>query len=194
MLYYEVVRKYDASGKLLPEMILVWYVAREVAPVVRIDGGSPLRVHHQHLPPSSSIHSNALRNNLIAPNEYIRGCTLRLLAKLREPELLESLIPSVKACLAHRHPYVRRNALLAVYSIFRSFPDLFPDAPDEVEKCLEDETDAGARRNAFLFMFNCAQDRALAFLTRKSEAVTSFGDGFSLVLLELIVSSVAIVV
>jgi hypothetical protein len=26
MLYYEVVRKYDAAGKLLPEMILVWCV------------------------------------------------------------------------------------------------------------------------------------------------------------------------
>lgn len=26
MLYYECVKKYDASGKLLPEMILVWYV------------------------------------------------------------------------------------------------------------------------------------------------------------------------
>lgn len=26
MLYWEVVRKYDAAGKLLPEMILVWCV------------------------------------------------------------------------------------------------------------------------------------------------------------------------
>jgi coatomer subunit beta len=26
MLYYEVVRKYDSAGKLLPEMILVWCV------------------------------------------------------------------------------------------------------------------------------------------------------------------------
>ncbi len=26
MLYYECVRKYDAAGKLLPEMILVWCV------------------------------------------------------------------------------------------------------------------------------------------------------------------------
>ena len=26
MYYWEVVRKYDARGELLPEMILVWYV------------------------------------------------------------------------------------------------------------------------------------------------------------------------
>ena len=30
MLYYEVVRKYDSAGKLLPEMILVWCVSRNV--------------------------------------------------------------------------------------------------------------------------------------------------------------------
>ena len=130
--------------------------------------------------------SNALRNNLIAPNEYIRGCTLRFLTKLREPELLESLIPSVKACLSHRHPYVRRNAVLAVFTIYRAFPDLFPDAPEEVEKFLEEETDAGTRRNAFIFMFNVAQDKALAFLTKNTDKVLSYGDGFALILLELI--------
>lgn len=31
MLYWEVVRKYDAAGKLLPEMILVWCVSRAAA-------------------------------------------------------------------------------------------------------------------------------------------------------------------
>lgn len=39
---------------------------------------------------------NALRNDLNHPNEYVRGCTLRFLCKLREPELLEPLIPTVK--------------------------------------------------------------------------------------------------
>lgn len=39
---------------------------------------------------------NALRNDLSHPNEYVRGCTLRFLCKLREPELLEPLVPTVK--------------------------------------------------------------------------------------------------
>ena len=59
--------------------------------------------------PHGWIRSNALRNNLIHPNEYVRGSTLRFLTKLREPGLLESLVPSIKACLTHRHPYVRKN-------------------------------------------------------------------------------------
>jgi hypothetical protein len=151
MLYYEVARKHDAAGKLLPEMILVWCVGgavglpntcrrtracTETRPRSRVCRHAHLR--HDAAAPRPRCCSNALRNNLISPNEYIRGCTLRFLTKLREPELLESLIPSIKACLAHRHPYVRRNAVLAVFTIYRAFPDLFPDAPEQIEKFMEE--------------------------------------------------------
>ena len=33
------------------------------------------------------------------PNEYIRGATLRFLQKIRESELLEPLVPTVRSCL-----------------------------------------------------------------------------------------------
>jgi coatomer subunit beta len=117
--------------------------------------------------------SNALRNNLIHPNEYIRGSTLRFLTKLREPELLEPLVPSIKQCLTHRHPYVRRNAVLAVFSIFKNFKDLLPDAPEEIEKLLEEETDSATRRNAFVMLFQVAQDHALAFLAKNIDRVSA---------------------
>lgn len=42
---------------------------------------------------------NALRNDLLHPNEYIRGQMLRFLCKLREAEILEPLVPTVRACL-----------------------------------------------------------------------------------------------
>lgn len=48
------------------------------------------------------ISSNALRNDLNHANEYVRGSTLRYLIKLREPEVLEPLISSVKANLVLR--------------------------------------------------------------------------------------------
>lgn len=48
---------------------------------------------------------NAIRNDLQHPNEYIRGATLRFLQKVREPELLEPLIPSCRSCLV-RFPIV----------------------------------------------------------------------------------------
>ena len=43
--------------------------------------------------------SNAIRNDLQHPNEYVCGMTLRFLCKLREPELLEPLLPPCRACL-----------------------------------------------------------------------------------------------
>ncbi|PSN38413.1 Coatomer subunit beta [Blattella germanica] len=38
----------------------------------------------------------------------------------KEPELLEPLMPAIRACLDHRHSYVRRNAVLAIFTIYRS--------------------------------------------------------------------------
>lgn len=120
------------------------------------------------------------------PNEYLRGATLRFLTKLREPEILEPLVPAVKQCLTHRHAYVRRNAVLTMYSICSQFPDLAPDVPDEVAKLLAEETDPSTRRNAFIMLFNTSYEKALMFLNRNLDKVLTFGDGFALILLELI--------
>lgn len=153
MLYWEIVPKYSADSKLLPEMILV---------------------------------CNALRNDLISPNEYIRGCMLRFLCKLKEIELLEPLVPSIKQSLEHRHSYVRRNAALAVYNIHKTFGEqLLPDGADLMEKFISLETDTSARRNAFLMLFNEAESIAIDFLAEHMDDIQKFGDGFALLVLEL---------
>ena len=51
-----------------------------------------------------------------APRLCAAGCTLRFLCKLKEPEILEPLIPTIKNNLEHRHSFVRRNAVLACFS------------------------------------------------------------------------------
>jgi coatomer subunit beta len=84
--------------------------------------------------PEMILVCNALRNDLNHPNEYIRGCMLRFLCKLKEPEILEPLIASVKANLEHRHSYVRRNAVLTVFQVYQNFQDLIPDGPEIVEQ------------------------------------------------------------
>ena len=53
----------------------------------------------------NGVCSNAIRNDLQHPNEYVRGSTLRTLCKLREPEILEPLVPSIRACLVRRSPW-----------------------------------------------------------------------------------------
>ena len=72
--FLEIIDKTDASGKLLPEMILV---------------------------------CNFIRNDLQHANEYIRGCTLRFVSRIREQELVEPLTDSVMNNLDHKYVVYR---------------------------------------------------------------------------------------
>lgn len=136
--------------------------------------------------PEMILVCNALLNDLNHPNEFIRGSMLRFLCKTKEREILEPLKDAVKANLEHRHSYVRKNAVMTVYTMYKNFGELLiPDAPELIERLLLNETDAGARRNAFLMLFDCAQDRAVHFLLNAMDQVAKFGDGFSLVILEM---------
>jgi len=138
------------------------------------------------LMPEMILVCNALRNDLISPNEYIRGCMLRFLCKLKEAELIEPLLPSIKQNLEHRHSYVRRNAALTIYNIHKMHGDaLLPDGAELMEKFILQESDMSARRNAFLMLFNEAEQIAIDFLTEHMEEIHKFGDGFALLVLEL---------
>ncbi|TYI77143.1 hypothetical protein E1A91_D06G126100v1 [Gossypium mustelinum] len=129
-----------------------------------------------------------LRNNLQHPNEYIRGVTLRFLCRLNEAEIIEPLIPSVLQNLEHGHPFIRRNAILAVMSIYKlpQGEQLLVDAPEMIEKVLSTEQDPSAKRNAFLMLFNCAHDRAINYLLTHVDRVSEWGELLQMVVLELI--------
>lgn len=129
-----------------------------------------------------------LRNNLQHPNEYVRGATLRFLCRIQETELLEPLIPSIMSNIEHRHSFVRRNAVLAIMSVFK-LPGgdiLLQDAPEMILGLLDTESDLSTRRNAFLLLFNCAQDRAVEYLLNNLEQVASWGDILQMVVLDLV--------
>ncbi|KAJ8662652.1 hypothetical protein O0I10_001616 [Lichtheimia ornata] len=129
---------------------------------------------------------NALRNDLQHPNEYIRGATLRFLCKIREAEVLEPLIASIRACLEHRHSYVRKNAVFAVGSIYRHFDYLFPDAPQVIQSFLVGEADMSCRRNAFAVLCNVDRPLAVEYLHSVFALVPSFDELLQLAVLELI--------
>lgn len=128
-----------------------------------------------------------LMNNLNHSNEYIRGVTLRFLCRLHENEVLEPLIPSVLSNLDHRHPFVRRNAILSVMSIYKlpQGEQLLDNAPDLIEKVLSTEQDPSAKRNAFLMLFTCAHDRAINYLFTHVDRITDWGEQLQMVVLEL---------
>lgn len=136
--------------------------------------------------PEAILVCNALLKNLQHPNEFIRAYTLRFLCRLRESELIEPLIAAVKENLEHRTALVRRAAVMAVFSISKEFgDDLLPDADELIERFLASESDAGARRNAFLMLYQTSQDKAIDYFAQNIDSVAKFGDGFQLVILEL---------
>ena len=161
LIFWEVVPKTSGDGKLLSEMILV---------------------------------CDAYRKDLQHPNEFIRGSTLRFLCKLKvcrtsylislrsvtmqycfqEPELLEPLMPAIRNCLEHRHSYVRRNAVLAIFTIYKNFDFLIPDAPEVMLSFLETEQDASCQRNAFMMLIHADQDKALEYLSSCIDQVGQF--------------------
>lgn len=100
---------------------------------------------------------NALRKDLLSPNEYIRGRTLRLVSKISLGFVLENLTEAIMQNLNHRHYYVRRNAIMCLYSIYQhTGTELIEDCIDEIEKMLINETDLSTKRNCFLLLFHLA--------------------------------------
>ncbi|KAL7568445.1 hypothetical protein ACA910_012158 [Epithemia clementina (nom. ined.)] len=169
MLYWEVVPKYQEPSS---EALLA--AASGGPPVVR------------KMLPEMLLVCNALMNDLNHPNEFVRGSMLRFLCKVKDEEILGPLIPSVKACLEHRHPYVRKNAALAIFHAHKLHGEtLIPDGPELIAHFLENETDLGARRNAFLMLYHENEELAFAFLARNMDDVGKYGDGFALLVLDL---------
>ena len=73
-----------------------------------------------------------------------------------------------------------------MFSIHKNFAEqLLPDGPELMEKVILEETDISARRNAFLMLFNEAEDIAIEFLSDHIDDIQKFGDGFALLVLEL---------
>lgn len=130
--------------------------------------------------------SNGIRNDLQHPNEYIRGNTLRFLCKLRESELIEPCLAPTKACLEHRHAYVRKNAVFAVASIFQHSESLIPDAPELIAAFLETESDHTCKRNAFAALVSISHDKALAYLSSVFDGIPNADELLQLVELEFI--------
>ncbi|KAE8211087.1 hypothetical protein CF327_g5123 [Tilletia walkeri] len=129
---------------------------------------------------------NAIRNDLQHPNEYIRGSTLRFLQKVKEPELLEPLVPTIRQCLEHRHSYVRKNAVFCIYTVFKHNEALMVDAPELIETFLAAESDATCRRNAFVLLCDVAPEKAVEYLMTVYDQISTMDELMQLAVIEFI--------
>merc|ERR1719158_1757174 len=94
---------------------------------------------------------NALRNDLIHANEFVRGSTLRLLCKMKYYRILEPLLAPIMQNLEHRHAYVRRNAVMCIFSIVKTFGiECMPTAVDDIENLLFVEGDLSTKQRVCL--------------------------------------------
>lgn len=107
---------------------------------------------------------DALRNDLIHPNQYLRSAALRLVSKFQEPELIGPLVSTISGSLTHHSAYVRRHAVVAIGRINQRWPNLAPDAPQDIAELLRVENDGACRRVAFLVLCDISRDLAAEFL------------------------------
>ena len=143
---------------------MTWYATRPL--YVRADAHPPSQQH---------------------PNEYIRGATLRFLQKIaKDQELLEPLIPTCRSCLEHRHSYVRKNAVFAVYSIYNEFEHLIPDAPELMSTFLVAESDSTCKRNAFVFLAHCSMPKAVEYILSIYDSIPSLDEALQMAIIEVI--------
>ncbi|KAJ3020287.1 coatomer subunit beta [Thoreauomyces humboldtii] len=163
-----------SKNKALKKLLLIYW---EICPKTGSDG---------KLKQEMVLVCNNLRNDLLHPNEFIRGSTLRFLCKLREAELLEPLIPAVRTCLGHGHAYVRKNAVLAIFSIYKYFEHLIPDAPELIQTYIMSEADQNCKRNAFIMLMSTNQALAVQYLNTVFDQIPAFDELLQLAVIELI--------
>ena len=154
-------------------LLLFWEVVEKTSP----SGG---------LLPEMILVCNAIMQDLKHANEYVQGSTLRFLTHMKEADILEPLVPSVRVALDHRHSYVKRNALLAIFCIYKIHPDLIPDAVELVSEFLRKETDPACRRNAFIMLSESDTRVAADHLSEFLDEVLNVGEVFQFSVLQLI--------
>lgn len=181
------------SGEPLPGllMMVIRYILPHEDTHLRKLGLYYLEIVDKHGPdgkmlPEMILVCNMIRNELVHPNEYTRGCALRFVCKIHDPEILEPLVPSIRQNLEHRHSFVRRNAVLAVHTIFQKHEFLIPDAPELVEQFLAEEGDLAAKRNAFVMLCHSDQERAVNYLNSNISQISGWGETLQLSALELV--------
>eukprot|EP00366_Plasmodium_knowlesi_P003228 XP_002260725.1 coatamer protein, beta subunit, putative [Plasmodium knowlesi strain H] len=127
---------------------------------------------------------NALRNDIISPNEYVRGSTLRLLSKIKNLKIIEPLIEAITKNLNHRHSYVRKNAISCIHTIIKEHgSDVIPNSVKEVEKILFLENDISTKRSALSMLIDVDPMTTLKYILSLNDQLYDTAD---VILLEVI--------
>ncbi|KAI0362633.1 ARM repeat-containing protein [Trametes cingulata] len=78
------------------------------------------------------------------------------------------------------------NTVFAVYSIYREFEHLIPDAPELLQTFLAAESDATCKRNAFVFLAHCAMPKAVEYILQVFDQIPSMDEHLQMSIIEVI--------
>lgn len=81
---------------------------------------------------------------------------------------------------------MRKNAVFAVYSIYREHENLIPDGPELIQTFLAAESDATCKRNAFVFLANCAMPKAVEYILQVFDQIPSMDEHLQMSIIEVI--------
>lgn len=81
---------------------------------------------------------------------------------------------------------MRKNAVFAIYTIYREFEHLIPDAPELMQTFLAAESDATCKRNAFVFLANCAMNKAVEYIIQVLDQIPSMDEMLQMSIIEVI--------
>jgi coatomer subunit beta len=73
-----------------------------------------------------------------------------------------------------------------VFTIYRDFENLIPDAPELMQTFLAAESDSTCKRNAFVFLTACAMPRAVEYILGVFDQISGFDELMQLAVIEFI--------
>lgn len=150
----------------------------EVAPQTTTDGVT--------MRPEMLLVSNLIRNDLQHSNEYVRGATLRNLAKIASVQLLNTVFDCITPNLVHNHAYVRRNAAMCIYALASRLNRVATTALPDLEHMALTEIDIATQRAAILALTKCDPISAANLFLLGTTKSLSLGECGHLAILSLI--------
>lgn len=76
--------------------------------------------------------------------------------------------------------------MFTVYTIYRSFENLIPDAPELILTFIAAESDSTCKRNAFVFLTNMAMPKAVEYVLQVYDQIPGFDEMLQMAVVDLI--------
>ena len=105
--------------------------------------------------------TDAIRNLLLSPNEYVRCAALRFLYKMNDVDILQQLLSPILQNLEHNNESVRWHTAHLISRLSRDFPNFSNDFSDSVFESFLKETDQQTLSSLLLACFESSPKESL---------------------------------